>query len=122
MWILFIIKLFFNLRFSQFLKYFKGLTHEWDENYERPLKKFHVIIENEWSKLLKDYSVALHDDAEVLKTMKKVCKDSSSEVCKSTRDKYIATIRSLNDQSWWKKQPNGSFRMAFGKTWEHVVV
>lgn len=59
---MFNIKLFFSLRFSQFLFYFKGLRDEWDDMYERPLKKFHVILESEWSKLLKDYSVALHDD------------------------------------------------------------
>ena len=61
-WILFNIKLFFSLRFSQYLHYFKGFREDWDEAHERPLKKFHLILESEWSKLLKDYSVALHDD------------------------------------------------------------
>ena len=69
------------------MKYFKGLTHEWDENYERPLKKFHVIIENEWSKLLKDYSVALHDDAEVLKILTaRVRKECFEKWCRRTEE------------------------------------
>lgn len=35
-------------------------------SYERPLKKFQLILEREWNKLLKDFTVALHDDQEVL--------------------------------------------------------
>lgn len=34
--------------------------------YERPLKKFQLIVEGEWNKVLKDLTVALHDDQEVL--------------------------------------------------------
>ena len=34
--------------------------------YERPLKKFQLIVEGEWTKVLKDLTVALHDDQEVL--------------------------------------------------------
>lgn len=42
---------------------------KWVDSLEAPLKKFYTIIEREWNLLLKDYSVALHDDLEVLRSL-----------------------------------------------------
>jgi hypothetical protein len=47
--------------------YFKKLIKKWDSSLEAPLKKFYIIIEKQWNLLLKDYTVALHDDLSVLK-------------------------------------------------------
>jgi|JI10StandDraft_1071094.scaffolds.fasta_scaffold469818_1 hypothetical protein len=47
--------------------YFKKLIKKWDPSLEAPLKKFYIIIEKQWNLLLKDYTVALHDDLSVLK-------------------------------------------------------
>ena len=61
-WLIFNIKLFFTINFQQYLHYFRKLNPLWDHGLELPLKKFFLVLDKEWNLLLKDYSVALHDD------------------------------------------------------------
>lgn len=45
-------------------------------SFDWPLKHFQEVVEREWNRLLKDYTVALHDDAEVLQILiSRVCKE-----------------------------------------------
>ena len=58
------------MSFRDYLCHVKALMQDqWREEYERPLKKFQIVLEREWIKLLKDYTIDLHDDEQILKLL-----------------------------------------------------
>ena len=91
-WLIFNIKLFFSVSFEQYLIYFQKLIKWWKPDLEVPLKKFYSIIEKQWSSLLKDYSVALHDDKEVLKVLIKRVKGALQQEWKTKQDEIYKKL------------------------------